>query len=106
MAVNVSAWSIRHPIPPIVIALAIAAIGYLSFIKLPITRYPNVDVPLVTVLITQFGASPGDSKLRLQRRWRMLLLASPGSTMSCPRSGMVCRALRLPSVWEPTPTVH
>ena len=59
MAVNVSAWSIRHPIPPIVIALAIAAVGYLSLIKLPITRYPNVDVPLVTVLVTQFGASPG-----------------------------------------------
>ncbi len=68
MAVNVSAWSIRHPIPPIVVALAIAAIGYLSFVKLPITRYPNVDVPLVTVLITQFGASPGGLETQVTKK--------------------------------------
>jgi hydrophobe/amphiphile efflux-1 (HAE1) family protein len=68
MAVNVSAWSIRHPIPPIVVAVAIAAVGYLSFTKLPITRYPNVDVPFVTVLITQFGASPGALETQVTKK--------------------------------------
>jgi hydrophobe/amphiphile efflux-1 (HAE1) family protein len=68
MAVNVSAWSIRHPVAPIVIALAVSAIGYLSFIKLPITRYPNVDVPLVTVLITQFGAAPGGLESQVTKK--------------------------------------
>ncbi len=68
MAVNVSAWSIRHPVPPIVVALAIAAIGYLSFVKLPITRYPNVDVPLVTVLVTQFGASPAALETQVTKK--------------------------------------
>src|SRR5262245_35412526 len=68
MAVNVSAWSIRHPVAPIVIALAVSAIGYLSFSKLPITRLPNVDVPLVTVLITQFGASPGALETQVTKK--------------------------------------
>jgi hydrophobe/amphiphile efflux-1 (HAE1) family protein len=60
MALNISAWSIRHPVTPIVMAAAIVALGYLSFTKLPITRMPNVDVPLITVTISQFGAAPGE----------------------------------------------
>jgi hydrophobe/amphiphile efflux-1 (HAE1) family protein len=60
MALNVSAWSIRHPLTPIVMAAAIVALGFISFTKLPITRLPSVDVPLVTVTISQFGAAPGE----------------------------------------------
>ena len=78
MAVNVSAWSIRHPVAPIVIALAVSAIGYLSFIKLPITRYPNVDVPLVTVLITQFGASPGALETQVTKKVEDAVASVPG----------------------------
>ena len=58
MAVNISAWSIRNPLPPLVMAAAIMALGYISFTKLPITRMPNVDVPVISVTVTQFGAAP------------------------------------------------
>ena len=58
MAVNISAWSIRNPLPPLVIAAAIMALGYISFTKLPITRMPNIDLPVISVTITQFGAAP------------------------------------------------
>ena len=34
MAINISAWSIRHPLPPLVVAAAIVALGYISFTKL------------------------------------------------------------------------
>src|SRR5258708_29128152 len=60
MAINISAWSIRQPLPPIVMAAAIVALGYFSFTKLPITRSPNIDVPVISVAITQFGAAPGE----------------------------------------------
>src|SRR5882757_3039037 len=60
MAVNFSAWSIRHPLPPLVIAAALVALGYLTFSKLPITQLPNVDVPVISVTITQFGAAPAE----------------------------------------------
>src|SRR5262245_4142555 len=60
MALNVSAWAIRHPLPPIVIAAALCALGYLSFKQLPVTRMPNVDVPVISVIITQFGAAPAE----------------------------------------------
>ena len=68
MALNISAWSIRHPLPPLVIGLAIVALGYLSFNKLPITRMPNVDVPFISVIITQFGAAPAEPDPRRDAR--------------------------------------
>ena len=67
MAVNISAWSIRHPLPPLVMAAAIVALGYISFSKLPITRMPNVDVPVVSVTVTQFGAAPAELESRVTK---------------------------------------
>jgi hydrophobe/amphiphile efflux-1 (HAE1) family protein len=60
VAVNISAWSIRQPLPPLVIAAAFVVLGFLSFSKLPITRMPNVDVPVISVTVTQFGAAPAE----------------------------------------------
>jgi multidrug efflux pump subunit AcrB len=67
-AMNISAWSIRHPIAPIVMAVAIMALGYINFTKLPITRMPNIDVPLISVVITQFGASPAELETQVTRK--------------------------------------
>jgi multidrug efflux pump subunit AcrB len=60
MAINISAWSIRQPLPVLVMAAAIMTLGFISFNRLPITRMPNVDVPIVSVTITQFGAAPAE----------------------------------------------
>ena len=67
MAINISAWSIRHPLPPLVMAAAIVALGWISFTKLPITRMPNVDVPVISVTITQFGAAPAELESRVTK---------------------------------------
>ena len=67
MAINISAWSIRHPLPPLVMAAAIVALGYISFTKLPVTRMPNVDVPVVSVTVTQFGAAPAELESRVTK---------------------------------------
>src|SRR5713101_1275751 len=67
MAINISAWSIRHPLPPLVIAMAIVALGYIRFNKLPITRMPNVDAPVISVTITQFGAAPAELESKVTR---------------------------------------
>lgn len=67
MAVNISAWSIRHPLTPIVVSGAIVALGLLSFSKLPITRMPNVDAPVISVVVTQFGAGPVELETKVTR---------------------------------------
>ena len=60
---NISAWSIRRPIPSVVLFLVLMALGFISFKDLPITRIPNVDIPLVTVSVTQSGAAPAELEL-------------------------------------------
>jgi multidrug efflux pump subunit AcrB len=58
MALNVSSLSIRRPLPSIVVSIALLILGALSFIRLPITQFPNVDIPGIAVAVTEFGAAP------------------------------------------------
>ena len=64
MALNVSAWSIRRPLPAIVVSVILVILGALSFFALPITRLPSVDVPVVSIAVAQFGAAPASSTTR------------------------------------------
>ncbi len=68
MALNISAWSIRQPLPAIVMAAAIIGIGCIGFQKIPITRMPNIDVPAITVTITQFGAAPAELETQVSKK--------------------------------------
>ena len=67
MAINISAWSIRHPLPAMVMFAAIVAMGFLTFSKLPITQLPNADIPVVSVTITQFGAAPAELETQVTK---------------------------------------
>ena len=58
MRMNISAWAIRKPLPSIVLFLVLMILGLFSFQKLPITRFPNIDIPIVNVNVTQAGAAP------------------------------------------------
>ena len=68
MALNVSAWAIRQPLPSIVIMAVLVAVGFISFTRMPITRMPNIDVPVVSVVITQFGASPIELESQVSKK--------------------------------------
>jgi len=65
--VNISAYSIRRPLPAIVFSIIALLLGWISFNKLPITRYPSVDVPIVSVVVTQFGASPAELEAQVTK---------------------------------------
>jgi multidrug efflux pump subunit AcrB len=67
MALNVSSWSIYNPLPPIVVAAALIALGLFSFERLPITRMPNVDAPVISVTVTQFGAAPAELETKVTK---------------------------------------
>ena len=57
---NFSAWSIRNPLAPILAFLILLVLGWQSFNSLPITRFPNIDVPVIAVTVTQPGAAPAE----------------------------------------------
>ena len=68
MNINFSAWSIRKPVPSILLFFVLCVLGLLSFSKLPVTRFPNIDVPLVSVTITQSGAAPSELESQISKR--------------------------------------
>ena len=55
---NLSTWSIRHPVPPIAIFMVLVVLGLVSFLRLPVTAMPNIDLPIISVSIGQPGAAP------------------------------------------------
>lgn len=60
MALNISAWSIRRPLPSIVMSIVLLVLGWTSFLKLPVTRLPSADIPVIAVAVSQFGAAPAE----------------------------------------------
>ncbi|MFD1882984.1 efflux RND transporter permease subunit [Paracoccus pacificus] len=57
---NMSTWSIRHPVPPIALFLVLLIVGIVSFRGMPVTQFPNIDLPIVTVSLSQPGAGPSE----------------------------------------------
>ncbi|MBO0906231.1 efflux RND transporter permease subunit [Jiella sonneratiae] len=65
---NISGWAIRHPVPPILLFVVLMALGLYSFFALPITRFPNIDVPVIAVTVTQSGAAPSELESQVTKR--------------------------------------
>ena len=68
MRLNVSAWAIRKPIPSIVLFVVLLILGVFSFLQMSITRFPNIDLPIVTVTVTQAGAAPSELQNQVTKR--------------------------------------
>ena len=64
---NFSAWSIRNPIAPILAFVLLCLMGWQSFNRLPITQFPSIDVPLVSVRVAQPGAAPVELETQVTR---------------------------------------
>ncbi|MCA3525586.1 MAG: efflux RND transporter permease subunit [Rhodobacter sp.] len=65
---NFSAWSIRNPIAPILAFVMLLVLGWQAFNAMPITRFPNIDVPLVAVSVAQSGAAPAEMEAQVTKR--------------------------------------
>ncbi len=68
MDFNVSAWSIKKPIPTIVLFLILTVIGWFCFNALGIDTNPNVDIPAVQVTVTRTGAGPTELESQVTKK--------------------------------------
>ncbi|CAA2107838.1 Multidrug resistance protein MdtB [Methylobacterium bullatum] len=67
MRLNISAWAIRKPITSIVLFLVLMILGLVSFRSLPITQFPNIDIPIVAIQVTQAGAAPSELQTQVTK---------------------------------------
>ncbi|MGI9478882.1 MAG: efflux RND transporter permease subunit [Hyphomicrobiaceae bacterium] len=68
MRMNISAWAIRNPVPSLVLFMVLMTLGITTFRSMPVKRFPNIDIPVVTVLITQPGASPVELETQVTKK--------------------------------------
>jgi multidrug efflux pump subunit AcrB len=65
---NVSAWSIRNPIPSLLFFMLLTLAGLLAFKAMKIQNFPDVDLPMVSVQAALPGASPGQLENDVARK--------------------------------------
>jgi multidrug efflux pump subunit AcrB len=65
---NISALSIRNPVPSIVLFLILTVMGVVSFIRMDINQQPDIDFPGVIISINQPGAAPSELETQVTQR--------------------------------------
>ncbi len=65
---NISAWSIRNPVIPLVAFTALLLAGILSFIRMDVVNNPDIEFPAVNVTISQPGAAPTEIENQITQR--------------------------------------
>ena len=64
---NFSAWSIRTPVPAILLFIVLFLVGLVSFRSMAIEQFPNIDVPVIAVTITEGGATPTELEAQVTK---------------------------------------
>lgn len=65
---NVSAWSIRNPIPAILLFILLTLAGLVAFKAMKVQQFMDIDLPMVTVVASLPGAAPGQLETEVARK--------------------------------------
>jgi multidrug efflux pump subunit AcrB len=65
---NISAWSIRNPVAPIVLFIALSLAGIFSFMQMRVNNNPDIDFPAAIVLVSQPGAAPTELETQVTQK--------------------------------------
>ncbi len=65
---NFVTWSIRNPVPVIVLFIALTVAGLLSFPKLGVLDRPDIEFPAVVVTVTYPGVAPTQMESEITRK--------------------------------------
>lgn len=65
---NFSAWSIRNPVPAILLFILLTVGGLLAFDRLPVQNFPDMDLPTIKVSASLEGAAPAQLETEVARK--------------------------------------
>ena len=65
---NVSSWSIRNPIPAVMLFIMLTVWGLMGFGGMKIQNFPDIDLPTITVSAALPGASPAQLETEVARK--------------------------------------
>jgi multidrug efflux pump subunit AcrB len=65
---NVSSWSIKNPIPAVMLFVLLTFGGMLSFKTMKVQNFPDIDLPTVSVSASLPGAAPAQLETEVARK--------------------------------------
>jgi multidrug efflux pump subunit AcrB len=65
---NISAWSIRNPVPALVLFAALTLAGIISFMRMDVNNNPDISFPGVNIDVSQPGAAPTEMETQVTQR--------------------------------------
>ncbi|HUX89465.1 MAG TPA: efflux RND transporter permease subunit [Gallionellaceae bacterium] len=75
---NISAWSIRNPIPALLGFALLSFLGFMAFKAMKIQLFPDIDLPMITVTASMPGASPDQMEAEVARKIENALASAQG----------------------------
>ena len=65
---NVSSWSIRNPVPGVLLFIMLSLVGLLSFHNMKVQNFPDIDLPTVILTASLPGAAPAQLETDVARK--------------------------------------
>ena len=75
---NISAWSIRNPVPSLVAFMMLTVAGLFAFMTMPVNNDPDIDFPVVIVVVSQPGAAPTEMENQVTQKVESSIRSLPG----------------------------
>jgi multidrug efflux pump subunit AcrB len=85
---NLSAWSIKNPIPAVMLFVMLCFAGLLSFQSMKVQNFPDLELPTVTVSASLPGAAPAQLETEVARKIENAL--APLQGRRCAQCGARC----------------
>ena len=55
---NVSTWSIKNPVPSILLFVMLTIVGVMGFRAMKVQQFPDIDLPTIVVTASLPGSAP------------------------------------------------
>jgi multidrug efflux pump subunit AcrB len=65
---NVSSWSIRNPIPAVMLFVLLSVAGFIAFGSMKVQNFPDLDLPTISVTASLPGAAPSQLETDVARK--------------------------------------
>lgn len=65
---NISSWSIKNPVPAIMLFVLLSFAGILSFNSMKVQNFPDIDLPTINVVASLPGAAPAQLETDVARK--------------------------------------
>ncbi|MDB5681616.1 MAG: transporter permease [Sphingomonas bacterium] len=75
---NISAWSIRNPVPSLVAFVMLTVAGIFAFMTMQVNNDPDIDFPVVIINVSQPGAAPTELENQVTQKVEAAVRSLPG----------------------------